>query len=107
MLAIAEINGKQYQFEEGRYLDVDLMASSDPEATIVLDKVQLVIADKVGTVIGKPYIAGASITLKVERHFQAKKVIVFKQKPKKGTRKKQGSRHQLTRVQVEAITCPA
>ena len=53
--------------------------------------------------IGKPYIKNANIELEVISHKRDKKVIVYKMRPKKKTRRKMGHRQELTRVMVKSI----
>lgn len=102
MYAIVEINGKQYQIEEGRYVVVDLL-DNEPEAALEFDKV-LMIADGKATKIGAPYVEGAKVTAKVLSHYKDKKVLVYKMKRKKGYRRKNGHRQQYTRLQIDAIS---
>ncbi len=56
------------------------------------------------TTLGKPYIEGASVELKVMSHRRGPKILVYKMRPKKKTRRKNGHRQELTRVMVEAIS---
>ena len=105
MKAIVELNGKQYQVEEGRYIDVDSL-SLEPENTLELDKVQ-VLLDGEKSLIGAPYVDGAKVTAKVLKHGRSKKIIVYKMRPKKGYRRKQGHRQGFTRIQIESIKAPA
>lgn len=102
MYAIVELNGKQYQVEEGRYVVVDLL-SDEPETAMELDKV-LMVADGKNTQIGQPYISGAKVTAKVLSHYKDKKVLVYKMRCKKGYRRKNGHRQQYTRLQIESIS---
>ena len=53
--------------------------------------------------IGKPYLESVKIKGKVLEHLRDKKTIVYKMRPKKKTRKKQGHRQELTRVLIEDI----
>ena len=53
--------------------------------------------------VGAPLVDGASVTAKVVSEGKAKKVIVFKYKPKKGYAKKQGHRQPYTKVVIEKI----
>ena len=46
----------------------------------------------------------ASVELKVMAHRRGQKVIVYKMRPKKKTRRKNGHRQELTRVMVESIS---
>ena len=89
MYAIVETGGKQYQVEEGRYVDVELL-DGEKDAKIVFDKV-----------------SGASAEGKIVLHDKSKKVIVYKQRPKKGYRKKQGHRQGFTRVMISKIRTSA
>jgi large subunit ribosomal protein L21 len=102
MFAIVEISGKQFKVEEGRFVDSDLLALEPNQTSLVFDKVALV--SKNGDVkVGKPFIEGAQVKATVMKSFKDKKIIVFKQKPKKGTRLKQGHRQQYTRLMVDSI----
>ena len=84
MFAIVETGGKQYQVEEGRYLDVELL-EGDKDSKVVFDKVVMIVNGKKSKV-GQPYVAGASAEGTIVKHDRAKKVIVYKQRPKKGYR---------------------
>ena len=98
MFAIVETGGKQYQVEEGRYLDVELL-EGDKDSKVVFDKVVMIVNGKKSKV-GQPYVAGASAEGTIVKHDRAKKIIVYKQRPKKGYRKKQGHRQGFTRVMI-------
>lgn len=101
MLAIVETGGKQYQLTEGRYIDVELL-NADAEQEVVFDKVVMIV-DGENSKVGQPYVEGAAVKAKVLNHGKDKKVIVYKQRCKKGYRKKQGHRQGFTRVMVEKI----
>lgn len=105
MYAIVETGGKQYKLEEGRYLDVELL-NAEVDKKVVFDKIVMLVNGKKSTV-GQPYVASATVEGKVVKHDKAKKIIVYKQRPKKGYRKKQGHRQQFTRVMVTKINTKA
>jgi len=105
MFAIVETGGKQYQVEEGRYLDVELL-EGDKDSKVVFDKVVMIVNGKKSKV-GQPYVAGASAEGTIVKHDRAKKIIVYKQRPKKGYRKKQGHRQGFTRVMIFKIRTSA
>lgn len=105
MYAIVETGGKQYQVEEGRYVDVELLGM-EKDAKVVFDKVVMIVNGKKSKV-GQPYVANAKVEGTVVKNDKAKKIIVFKQRPKKGYRKKQGHRQGFTRVMINKIRTSA
>ena len=60
--------------------------------------------DKDSISVGKPYVKDAKIELEVVSHKRDKKILVYKMRPKKKTRRKMGHRQELTRVMVKSIT---
>ncbi len=100
--AIVEASGTQVWLEADRYYDLDRI-HADVDETITLEKVLLINEEK-GLSRGKPYIKGAWIELKVMAHKRGPKIIVYKMRPKKKTRTKNGHRQELTRVMVTAIS---
>lgn len=102
MFAIIETGGKQYQAETDRYIDVELLDAKVDEK-VTFDKV-VAIVDGDSTKVGQPYVEGVVVTAKVLSHGKDKKVIVYKQRCKKGYRKKQGHRQNYTRIMIEDIT---
>ena len=100
MYAVVEINGKQYRAEKGATLRVDRM-EAEKGATLSLDKVLLLGGDAVK--VGAPYVSGAAVKASVQDEVKGDKVIVFKYKPKKDYRRKQGHRQRYTLLKVEEI----
>ena len=49
-------------------------------------------------------VQGATVTGTVMRHFRGRKVLVYKMKPKKKTRKKRGHRQEVTRFMIDSIS---
>lgn len=100
--AIIETGGKQLKVEPGRFYDIELLPV-EPEGRVILESVLLVQHDGEVT-IGQPFIAGATVEGTVMRHFRGRKILVYKMKPKKKTRKKRGHRQEITRLMVDAIS---
>jgi large subunit ribosomal protein L21 len=100
--AIIEASGKQFRVEPGRYYDFDRMAV-DEDGTVEIDQVLLVSHDG-ETMVGQPHVEGAAISGTVMRHLRGPKIIVYKMKPKKKTRKKRGHRQELTRLMIDTIS---
>ena len=105
MYAIVETGGKQYQVEEGRYVDVELL-DGEQDSKVIFDKVVMIVNGKKSKV-GQPYVDGASAEGSIVKQDRAKKVIVYKQRPKKGYRRKQGHRQGFTRVMISKIRTSA
>jgi large subunit ribosomal protein L21 len=101
MFAIVESSGRQYQLEAGKFVDIDSTAV-EAGTEFVFDRVLMLVDGKQSTV-GAPLVEGAKVVGKVLEHGREAKIIVYHQKPKKGTRKKQGHRQGYTRVLVESI----
>ena len=100
MYAIIKTGGNQYKVSEGDVLFIEKLAAEEGEA-VKFEEVLAVGGEK--TVIGTPVVDGASVDAKVLENGKAKKVIVFKYKPKKGYKKKQGHRQPYTKIQIEKI----
>jgi large subunit ribosomal protein L21 len=100
--AIVEASGQQFWIQNDRYLDLDRIAAEEGE-TITLENV-LLVKNADGTTVGQPYVSGATVELKVMAHRRGPKIIVYKMRPKKKTRRKNGHRQELTRVMVQSIS---
>jgi len=100
MYALIEFKGKQYKAEKGALLEVDKI-DAEPGSAVDIDSVLLVSGDTV--TVGAPYVAGASVKALVEAHKKAKKIIVFKYKPKKDYRRKQGHRQEHSVIKIQDI----
>lgn len=101
MYAIIKTGGKQYKVKEGDVLEVEKLDVAEGE-TVEINEV-LAVAQDGELQVGQPFIAGAKVTLRVNEHAKGDKVIIFKYKPKKRYRRKQGHRQPLSRVSVEKI----
>ena len=102
LYAIAETSGKQFWFEVDKYYDIDRLNANEKDK-ITLENV-LLLKDNNSINIGKPYVKDAKIELEVVSHRRDKKILVYKMRPKKKTRRKMGHRQELTRVMVKSIS---
>jgi large subunit ribosomal protein L21 len=99
--AIVEISGRQFWIETGKYYDFNRIRTGLGNQ-ITLNRV-LLLNDEGKVLIGQPYLEKVQIKGKILEHLRGKKTIVYKMRPKKKTRKKQGHRQDLTRVLIEDI----
>jgi large subunit ribosomal protein L21 len=99
--AIVEISGRQFWVETGKYYDFNRI-STDLGKQITLNRV-LLLNNEGNVFIGQPYLESVKINGRILEHFRGKKTIIYKMRPKKKTRKKQGHRQELTRVFIENI----
>ena len=105
MYAVIEACGKQYKVTKG---DVVFFEKLDAEEgkKVTFDKVVLV-SDEGIVEVGAPYVKGIKVEGKVVAHGKGKKIIVFKYKPKKNYRRKQGHRQPYTKVEITDIKTAA
>ncbi len=102
MYAVIKTGGKQYRVQEGKVLKIEKLAA-DVGETIKFDEVLLLKTDD-GLKVGTPFVEGVEVEAKVLAQGKARKIVVFKYKPKKNYRKKQGHRQPFTSVRIEKIS---
>ncbi|GIO21793.1 50S ribosomal protein L21 [Oceanobacillus sp. J11TS1] len=101
MYAIIETGGKQVKVTEGQEIYVEKVAG-EVNDTVTFEKVLFVGGDDVK--VGAPYVDGASVTAKVEKHGRQKKITVTKFKPKKNYHRTQGHRQPYTKLVIDKIS---
>ena len=101
MFAVVDILGQQFKVSENTKYYVPRL-KQEPESEVTFDQV-LLLSDGKETKVGSPVVKGAKVTGKVLSHLKDDKVIVFKKKRRKGYRKLNGHRQQLTRIEVTQI----
>ena len=100
MYAIANISGKQFKVEVGATILVDRL---DGEVGAELTFPAMLVVKEDDVVVGNPVIKDVVVKAKIVAHVQDKKVVVFKYKPKKNERSKQGHRQPYTKITIESI----
>ena len=101
MYAILKTGGKQYKVSEGDVIYVEKLGVEDG-ATVSFDEV-LVVGEGDSITVGAPYVSGAVVTGTVEKTGKGKKINIFKMKPKKGYRRRQGHRQPYTKVTIASF----
>ena len=101
MYAIIESCGRQYKVAEGDVVFFEKLNAEEGKK-ITFDNVVL-LSEEGKVQVGNPYVKGIKVEGKVVSHGKGKKIIVFKMKPKKNERKKQGHRQPYTKVEITSI----
>jgi len=100
MYAIIKTGGKQIQVEAGQEIYIEKLNVEAGE-TVTFDEVVMIGGEE--AIVGTPLVEGATVVGEVERHGRGQKIIVFKYKPKKGYKRKQGHRQPYTKVVIKSI----
>jgi large subunit ribosomal protein L21 len=100
MYAVIKTGGKQYKVSEGEFLKFEKLAGEVGD-TIELGEVLMVGGDTVK--IGTPLVPNASVTGKIVEQGKDKKILVFKSKRRKDSRKLRGHRQPRTIVKIVKI----
>lgn len=99
--AVIQTGGKQHRVEPGQTIDVEKLRVEEGQ-TVELTEV-LLVSDETGLHQGQPLVPGAKVVGRVVKQARAKKITVFKYKPKVRYRKKTGHRQAITRIAIEDI----
>ncbi len=101
MYAVIKHGGKQYKVHQGDFLELDRIEGAEPKGIIEIEDVILVAGDDVK--VGAPRVEGAKVVLEVVNQGRGKKVIIFKKRRRKDSKRKRGFRRDFTRVKVKEI----
>lgn len=101
MYAIVKTGGKQYKVAAGDTLRVERIAG-DTGSMVELTDVLMVTTDQ-EVKIGKPTVAGAKVVGEIVEQDRAKKILVFKSKRRKSSRKMIGHRQDYTALKIKEI----
>ena len=101
MYAVIKTGGKQYKVAEGDFLKVEKLEGLVGD-TVEFGEVLMVGGDAIK--VGAPLVSGAKVTAKVAVQGRDKKILVFKSKRRKNTRKLIGHRQHHTVLKIEKIS---
>ncbi len=101
MYAVIEAGGSQIRVAAGDTVSVDKM-SGDANTEVSMDKV-LMISDGENTVLGTPYVKGASVKAEIIGTAKGDKVMVLRTTSKKAHNKTVGHRQQYTTLRIKEI----
>jgi large subunit ribosomal protein L21 len=100
MFAVIKTGGKQYRVAADDVIQVDKVGG-DPGEIIQFGEVLLVGGEQV--TLGAPTVTGASVAAEVLEQGRGPKIIAFKKRRRKNSRRKRGHRQEFTRVRVTEI----
>ncbi|MDR1569428.1 MAG: 50S ribosomal protein L21 [Oscillospiraceae bacterium] len=100
MYAIITTGGKQYRVQEG---DVIYVEKLDAAADSPISFDALMLGGDESTTIGTPIVPGARVEGKIISQVLSKKILVYKYKAKKNSRRRQGHRQPYTKVEITSI----
>ena len=101
MYAIVKTGGKQYMVSEGDTVQVERLPGEVGDHVDLTDV--LFIGGEEDALIGAPMVSGAKVTGEIVSQTRDKKIVVLKFKRRKGYRKKQGHRQDITKLKIERI----
>ncbi|MCC7426220.1 MAG: 50S ribosomal protein L21 [Alphaproteobacteria bacterium] len=101
MYAVIRTGGKQYRVSPNQVLTVEKI-EAEPGATVTLAEV-LAVGSDAGLKTGAPLVAGASVAATVLEQKRGEKVLIFKKRRRKNSRRKRGHRQELTVLRIGAI----
>ena len=101
MYAVIKTGGKQYRVAADEVLTIEKVAG-DAGAKVEFTEV-LMVAGSGDPKVGKPMISGAKVVAEVVEQGRARKVIAFKKRRRKNSRRKRGHRQHQTVVRIKEI----
>ena len=100
MFAVIKTGGKQYSVAADQSLEVSKLAG-EPGDQVTFADVLMLGGDKPS--IGVPHVAGASVVAEIVEHRRGPKIIVFKKRRRKNSRRKNGHRQDATLIRITEI----
>ena len=100
MFAVIKTGGRQFRVAPDDVLEIGKIAG-DVGTIVQLSDVLMVGGDM--PVLGAPMVAGASVAAEVLQHKRGPKVISFKKRRRKNSKRKRGYRDELTLLRVTEI----
>ena len=101
MYAVIKTGGKQYRVAQDDVLTVERLAG-DAEPTIEFSDV-LMVGEGDNVKVGSPTVAGAKVVAQVVEQTRGPKLIAFKKRRRKSSRRKRWHRQDLTKVKITEI----
>jgi len=102
MYAVIESGGKQYRVAPQAQIQVEQLAQ-EPGEDVRFERVLLVQGEDGKTRVGQPHVDGVQVTGKLVEHVRGDKLVVFKKRRRKDSKRKQGHRQWLSVIEITSI----
>ncbi len=102
MYAVIRTGGKQYRVSSGEKLKIEQLPAQ-VGSQVVIDQV-LMVADGDKVSIGTPLVQGAKVQATVVAHGRGDKVLIFKLRRRKNSKRQGGHRQNFTEIQIDKIS---
>ena len=102
MFVILETGSKQYRVSEGNTIRVEKLEAKDGDK-IILDNILFFQDDNNSVLVGKPKLDNVVVEAEVLRNYKDEKVIIFKKRRRKNSRRKNGHRQPKTELKILSI----
>ena len=100
MFAVIRTGGKQYKVAEDQVLQVEGI-SGEPGTIVQLGEVIMLGGER--PVLGAPTVAGASVAAEIIEHGRGPKIVAFKKRRRKNSRRKRGHRQEFVLIRISEI----
>ena len=100
MFAVIKAGGKQYRVAAEDVIRIDRV-TAEPGQVVEFGEVLLLGGDT--PQVGAPTVSGATVAGEVLQHTRGDKVIAFKKRRRKNSRRKRGSRHEFSVIRITEI----
>jgi large subunit ribosomal protein L21 len=101
MYAVIKTGGKQYRVAKDDVLTIEKLPA-EQGATVEFTDV-LMVGEGASVKVGTPTVAGAKVTAELVEQTRGPKVIAFKKRRRKNSRRKRGHRQDLSTVRITGI----
>ncbi len=101
MYAVIKTGGKQYRVAKDDIIKIEKLEGA-AGATLEFSEV-LMVGEGSSVKVGAPTVAGAKVTAELVEQTRGPKVIAFKKRRRKNSRRKHGHRQDLTKVRITSI----
>ncbi|RUO98457.1 50S ribosomal protein L21 [Hyphomicrobium sp.] len=101
MYAVIKTGGKQYRVSKDDVVTIERV-SGDAGAKVEFGEV-LMVGSGADVTIGAPFVSGAKVIAELVEHSRGPKLIAFKKRRRKNSRRKKGHRQDLSIVRITDI----